>query len=393
MTDTVTPANVYERHGLTPPAERAPDFERFRRVMTTRETGPVPVGDLFADPATVGAFLDEPVPDLRSLVLGGDGGAESLSEEAVADAMRFLHQSVRFFLGCGWDFVPSYSAIGFGGIRMHDTPEESREIAGGKRDYLDSGHGPIMSWEDFETYAWPESPGSINLGTRVLGDLIPGGTQLMVLPGGAFEWTTWLMGLVPFSLALKRDPGLVDAVIAKVSDIIYTAMEEAVALPHVGGLFIGDDMGFYSGTIVSPAVLREKFFPHLRRMVELAHGAGKLAVLHSCGNLTAIMDDLCDTGIDGKHSFEDKIMPVEEVYRRWGDRIGLIGGVDMHLLTAGSEAEIRMRTREILDVCGPDGHYVLGTGNSVASYIPMRNYLVMLDEGRRWNLDHFGREA
>jgi uroporphyrinogen decarboxylase len=65
----------------------------------------------------------------------------------------------------------------------------------------------------------------------------------------------------------------------------------------------------------------------------------------------------------------------------------------VNVLASGTEKEIRKRTREILDSCAPTGHYVLGTGNSVASYIPIRNYLVMLDEGSRWNVDHFGREA
>jgi uroporphyrinogen decarboxylase len=105
-----------------------------------------------------------------------------------------------------------------------------------------------------------------------------------------------------------------------------------------------------------------------------------------------VMDDLIGLGIDAKHSFEDKIMPVEEVYRRWGDQVALIGGVDMGLLTEGTEDDIRRRTRQILDVCGPGGHYVLGTGNSVANYLPLANYQAMLDEGRRWNIDHFGKE-
>jgi uroporphyrinogen decarboxylase len=51
---------------------------------------------------------------------------------------------------------------------------------------------------------------------------------------------------------------------------------------------------------------------------------------------------------------------------------------------------VRHRTREILKVCGKGGGYVLSTGNSVANYIPLRNYLAMLDEGRRWNREHFG---
>ena len=385
--------NVFEAHGLAAPADRAPDFARFRRAMTTRTPGPVPVGDLFGDPETMEAFLGEPVPNLRRLAQGEEGGIDALTDEVMTQAVQFLEQSVRFFVGAGWDFTASYSLMGFSGVPMHTPDEGTREIAGGQRAFQDSTHGPIMSWEDFEAYPWPESPGSINLGTQMLADMMPDGLEMMVLPGGLFEWTTWLMGLVPFSLALYRQPDLIDAITAKVSNILYAAMEEAVTLPKVGGLFLGDDMGYCSGTVVAPAVLKERFFPHLQRMVDLAHGAGKLAVLHSCGNLTAIMDDLCDLGIDGKHSFEDKIMPVEEVYRRWGDRIGLVGGVDMHLLTIGSEAEIRGRVREILDVCGPEGHYVLGTGNSVASYIPLRNYLVMLDEGRRWNRDHFGSEA
>ena len=63
----------------------------------------------------------------------------------------------------------------------------------------------------------------------------------------------------------------------------------------------------------------------------------------------------------------------------------------MDLLTRGSEDEVRRRTREILDVCAARGTgYCLGTGNSVANYIPTRNYLAMLDEGRRWNGEHFG---
>ena len=31
----------------------------------------------------------------------------------------------------------------------------------------------------------------------------------------------------------------------------------------------------------------------------------------------------------------------------------------------------------------PGGGWALGTGNSVANYIPVRNYLAMLDEGRK----------
>ena len=371
--------DIWQANGLQAPALRKPDFDRFMHVITQKTPMPVPVGDLFADPRIMGEFISQRV-------------RRSHEASSTTEIHLFMEQTVNFSQMAGWDFVTAHSDLRFPGFQWVAAGVDSRNIKGGRRAYVDSNSGPIMSWKDFENYQWPESPGIINTGNKILADLVPSGMKALVLPGGLFEWTTWLMGMVPFSLALYDEPDLVDAIIEKLSDIIYKGAEEVMQIPNIGGLFIGDDMGFYSGTLVNPQVLKEKFLPHLKGITELAHQAGKLVLLHSCGNLASIMDDICDTGIDAKHSFEDKIMPVEDVYQRWGDRVAIMGGLDVNLLSAGTEANIRKRTRGILDVCGPDGGYVLGTGNSVASYIPVRNYLIMLDEGRKWNLDNFGRE-
>lgn len=95
----------------------------------------------------------------------------------------------------------------------------------------------------------------------------------------------------------------------------------------------------------------------------------------------AVMDDLNEMGIDGKHSFEDKIKPRREVYQQYRDRVAIIGALDMGIMVAGTEEDVRKRTCEILDVCWRVGHYVLGTGNSAANYIPLCNYQAMIDEG------------
>ena len=71
---------------------------------------------------------------------------------------------------------------------------------------------------------------------------------------------------------------------------------------------------------------------------------------------------------------------------RYGDRIAVIGGVDVDLLTCGTEEQVRARTREILQACAPSKGYVLGSGNSIANYIPPRNFLAMVDEGWRYNI-------
>lgn len=363
-----------------------PDFDRFKQHVLSRQPGPVPVGELFADFEVVGAYLGEPVLN-ASLITGEPNHRLTLQE--FYGGLRYIDQTIRFCIENDWDYAWCFSSIPFPNYAQN-LAENTAELAKGRqRAWVDDNKGVIGSWTDFERYPWPQDIRSINLMSRAMAKRVPDGMKVMVIPGGVFEWTTWLMGLVPFSYALTEQPELVKAVIQKVAGIIDAVVSDLMTEANIGGIFMGDDLGFYSGTLVSPKVLRNLFLPQTRRIVERVHQAGKLFLLHSCGNLAAIMDDLCDLGIDGKHSFEDKIMPVEEVHQRWGDRIAIIGGVDINLLAIGTEDEIRKRTLEILDECGPRGGYVLGTGNSVTNYIPVKNYLTMLDEGRRWNRNHY----
>jgi uroporphyrinogen decarboxylase len=98
------------------------------------------------------------------------------------------------------------------------------------------------------------------------------------------------------------------------------------------------------------------------------------------------MPDLIDdVRIDGKHSFEDVIEDVVTAKHRYGDRIALLGGIDVDFLCRADEAAIRHRVRNTLRACQPGGGYCLGTGNSVANYIPLDHYLAMLDEARKFN--------
>ena len=136
--------------------------------------------------------------------------------------------------------------------------------------------------------------------------------------------------------------------------------------------------------MIAPEILREKALPWHKRAAQVAHDHGRLYFLHSCGNLESIMDDLIDdVKIDAKHSFEDAICPVTEMKKRYGSRTALLGGIDMDFMCRGTPAQVRRRGRDTLEACMPGGGYCLGTGNSVANYIPVENYLAMLDEGRR----------
>ena len=371
---------------------RQPDFENLRRTLLRRgPPGPVPFVELFADPGMIEGVLGETFT--WDALMSVDDQAGSPSHSGRERAYAALDLILRFCYETGFDYVYAWPGLAFPranfGFAADTAPVGN--WPGGTRVWQDESTGPIQSWADFESYRWPKLE-EIRYGAiEYLSSVVPEGMKVCVNLGGIFENGSWLMGLQAFSYALFDQPDLVEAICQKVGELTAAAAAHAVTVDNVGMVFLGDDLGFATGTLVSPAVLRRYIFPHYKRLLEIAHAAGKPFLLHSCGNLTTIMDELIGLGIDGKHSFEDKIMPVEEVYGRWGDRVTILGGVDMDLLARGSEEQVRQRTRQILGVCAAGGTgYCLGTGNSAANYIPKQNYLAVLDEGQRWNREHFG---
>ena len=128
------------------------------------------------------------------------------------------------------------------------------------------------------------------------------------------------------------DPELLQMIFDKVGAALVRLVERMSERPFVGAIQMGDDMGFKTATMISPKALRQYVFPWQKKAVEAAHKHGKPFILHSCGNLAKIMDDLIANGIDAKHSFEDEIMPVAQAKKRWGDKIAILGGLDMDFL-------------------------------------------------------------
>ena len=144
-------------------------------------------------------------------------------------------------------------------------------------------------------------------------------------------------------------------------------------------------MGFKTGLMISPNDTRELVLSSHIVLARLAQKAGRQIFLHSCGKKNDIRDDLIDViGFDALHSFEDTIELVTTAKRTYGHKVALFGGIDVDFLCRADENAIRERVRSTLDICLPGGGYCLGTGNSVANYIPLDNYLTMIDEGRRY---------
>ncbi len=354
---------------VTPLWPRArPDFARLLRVLR-RDGLPdrVPFIELFADPEVIAAVLDEPVAPLP---------ATASDREAYAAR---LDQRIRFCRRVGFDFVwaGTHPPLAMSRLQADDTAELSRV----KRGWVNESEGVIGSMADFEAYPWPRPEDVDYFELEYVANNLPDGMKVIATTAGVLEYVMWLMGYAPFAVALYDDPELIEAMFQRIGDLLASIYATICDHPRVGAVFLGDDMGHRGGTMVHPDHLRRYVFPRQRRLVQTAHEHGLPFLLHSCGDLRAVMDDLIDdVGIDGKHSFEDTYLPVAEAKRLYGDRVAILGGVDVDFLVRSDPEQVRAYTRRVLEACMPGGGYAFGTGNSVANYIPVRNYLAMLDE-------------
>ena len=309
-----------------------------------------------------------------------------IGRDLKADDQWYQHKmDIEFSRFLGYDYVTcsmKYAGFPREHLSAADTaPVEQRRES---RSWTNEHTGPIQSWEDFERYPWPDPSKVDTSDLEWCSSNLPDDMCLRSGTCQIFEQVIWLMGYEGLCFAIYDQPDLVDAMFQRVGEIHLELNKILCQFPRLAFLFGGDDMGYKTQTMIDPQILIDKALSWHKKLADVAHQNGKLYLLHSCGNLEDLMPAILDAGIDGRHSFEDVIDPVTEIKKRWGDKIALLGGIDMSFLSLAGEQAIRKRVRETLDVCQPGGGYCLGSGNTVANYIPLDNFLAMMDEGRKY---------
>jgi uroporphyrinogen decarboxylase len=351
---------------------RAPDFDRLRDTLLRRgPTDGVPLFELGLHPTHM------------DVARAHFAGLPPLTEAQWSDPATRPQAVVEFWKCAGYDYVRPALPLGFTNLSTTAIADTGGE---GDREWAPEHGGDIIDRESFEAYDWPTLENLDFSELRHCSDHLPDGMGIVLAVGGGFlEWAMGLLGFEGYCMMLFQDPELVRDVHTRIGEHILAAVEAAFGHGRIDAVMIGDDMGFRTSTMVAPETLREHVIPWHARLVDLVHSHGALFVLHSCGWLELIMDDLIDTvKIDGKHSYENNITPVWEAKRRWGDRVAILGGVDMDILTRSSVDECRAAVRDVLARCAPGGGYALGSGNTVANYLPSANYLAMVEEGLAW---------
>ena len=255
---------------------------------------------------------------------------------------------------------------------------------------LRGGIGQIQTPADFEVFPWEEVPKRYWAKSAARFDALraalPAGMKAIGGVGhGVFEQAENLTGLEYLPYMAADYPELHDALYEKIGWLMDTIWREFLVRYKdcfVAGRF-GDDMGYKCSLLTHPDVVRRNVIPQYRRVIKTIHDAGLPFLYHSCGCIFEVMEDIIATGINAKHSNEDAIAPFDVWIEKYGSRIGLFGGFDMDFLCLKKPAEIKeavieQGTRFRRTARG----YALGSGNSIAPYMPTENYLAMLEGAR-----------
>ena len=331
-----------------------PDFERIRTVVA-RSGLPdrVPTAEVGIDIEIIEQFMGRPVD---------------------------LPTYASFFAEAGYDYV----LLQVRGQPLADSfqvriAEGQLALHGPEASVSTFGTAVIHDEQSFEAYPWI-GPQDVYYGDvdRVR-DHLPDGMRLIVNCGPIFQFFFRAMGVEAMSIAMIESPDLLNAIAEKVGPLCVSIVEAIAQREWVGGIWYGDDIAYTTGLLVPPDFLRTYLFGYMRQIGQICQRYDKLYLFHSDGDLGEVMEDVIDTGVQGVHPNEPTSVDMAQIKQRWGDRLSVLGGIDVDLLATATPETITATTRTLIERAGPGGGMAAGSGNSVAQYVPLANYRAMLD--------------
>lgn len=300
--------------------------------------------------------------------------------ERYEDKKEYFRHFCKFFRKAGYDTVTyeaCFSSVlpGNGALGSHKE-------------------GCMKVMDDVAKYPWDEIPDrfftAYGDSFSALGEVMPAGMKAIGGVGnGVFEAVQDITGYINLCFISDDDPEMYALLFKKVGEVQYRIWQRFMReySDTFCVLRFGDDLGYKSNTLLSVKDIREHIIPTYRNVISLVHSYGKPFLLHSCGNLFGVMDDLIAAGINAKHSNEDEIAPFPVWVELYGDRIGNFGGIDTDAVCRLSYKEMKDYVLEVVRKVKGHGGFAFSTGNSIPAYIPYEGYLSMLRVVREYRGD------
>ena len=189
-------------------------------------------------------------------------------------------------------------------------------------------------------------------------------------------WT--LRGMENLMMDFIEHPDFVDELLGAIAEHNLAQIEHAL-MYDIDAVYFGDDWGQQRGLQMGPAHWHRFIRPQLERMYGLVHRSGKYVMIHSCGKVDELFDDLIQIGLNCFNPFQPEVMDVFDLMRRYTGRLAFHGGLSTQkTLPYASASQVRRQTDRLL-ATGSKGGYIFAPAHAVEGDVPLDNMLAFID--------------
>ncbi len=215
--------------------------------------------------------------------------------------------------------------------------------------------------------------------------------KIFVIPhiNGVMESTWEGFGIENFSkLLLKRKH--IKKVFDDRGNLALELTKRIIDWGETGAIYITDDYGYKQGLFMSPNNYRTYVLPWIHQICKTAHKADLKVILHSCGDIFEIFEDLVNTGIDVINPIEPTTANPEynifKLHKKYGDKITFCGNLSPQMLATGDTSQVETYAKRLIKELAPNGGFIFSSGHSINPAVKLENFLVM-----RSTLAKFGK--
>ena len=202
--------------------------------------------------------------------------------------------------------------------------------------------------------------------------------------GNLFELPQFLYRMDNYLSYMALYPDAIHRLSERLSEIHLQNLEKWLGSvgPYIDVILFGDDLGSQNGPLISPEMYREYYHRHHRRLWQRAKELADVKVmLHSCGGIEPLLEDLITAGLDATNPVQTTCrgMDTRALKETYGDRLSFWGGGcdTQEVLPRGTPEDVTRHVMQQVDVLSPDGGFVFQQVHNIMANVPPENVLAM----------------
>jgi len=201
----------------------------------------------------------------------------------------------------------------------------------------------------------------------------------LVKIGDLFERAHYLRGLLNLMVDMHQNPAFVDELFERLTAFLLEVFQRITPL-EFDGISISDDYGYQGGLMMSPAHWRRYIKPHLSILCSKVKERGLYVFLHCDGDVSEIIPDLIEVGVDALHPVQSEVMDILKLKREYGNYLTLFGGIGVQeILPFDQPEKIKSHVKSTANILSQNGGFILCPGIGMLEDTPMENAAAFIE--------------